>query len=264
MNHSIALEIVKHELDAYNLLNINKAKIEDELDLLVYFYDIRVDYKFLKEFILFASLIVYVLFSIKLILLNAIGFFYSWIKVYFKKKKYKYIFLKENADLLNENNFLSSDLHSSQNTLAESKKSIVDENRSSFEQKLNKMIKRKVNILKERLLSNYKHYDMANLTSLLINIANMKKQNDAQTTENVSNLVKRMSINSTISNKDELAKEINKLADLYASFCANLECNYKSVLIPNSKIFLEWLYIKQSYDKKLDEMKKESKTIYNY
>ena len=92
----------------------------------------------------------------------------------------------------------------------------------------------------------------------------MKKQNDAQTTENVSNLVKRMSINSTISNKDELAKEINKLADLYASFCANLECNYKSVLIPNSKIFLEWLYIKQNYDKKLDDMKKESKTIYNY
>ena len=89
MNHSIALEIVKHELDAYNLLNINKAKIEDKLDLLVYFYDIRVDYKFLKDIILFTSLIFYVLFLIKLILLNTIGFFYSWIKVYFKKKKYK-------------------------------------------------------------------------------------------------------------------------------------------------------------------------------
>jgi hypothetical protein len=58
--------------------------------------------------------------------------------------------------------------------------------------------------------------------------------------------------------------DINKIADLYARFCAYLDVAKKSSYIPDSKVFLEWFLIKKLASRKHAQIRNAKKSIYSY
>ena len=182
-----------------------------------------------------------ILLAIYALFLIIIAVFYpcKLIIVYFnilnKKKKYKKTFLEENS-----NDFENYEVFDA-NTPYESNKIANFSPGLSFNEELSE---------DNRKSSKEK-------SSLILSILSKNEE---------LNAIKKISLISnatTISNQEIFKEELNNLAELYANFCAYLEYYHANIYIPSSKHFLEWLYIKQKIDKKL-ENRLHKKSYYDY
>lgn len=83
---------------------------------------------------------------------------------------------------------------------------------------------------------------------------------------NNENTVEITSRKESASEPNSFIKEfdIDEQAELYGYFCAYLVIRHQCIVIPNGKMFLDWLEVKNSYDECLKEERNLQKLIYSY
>jgi len=235
--NSVAFEQAKKEYDRVFPLILNTNKTSSKLDYLIEFLNNETLPKIL--------ILIYVIFLIKITIIDPLKLIIVFCRTLKKKKKYRNKFVEENSK-----EFLSYEIFDA-NEPYESNHNISSE-------------------LNEEINFNPKISTVSVENSQEIESENSIETNSIKIESLKSSLKSNPDGSSTLSNRNSISndkiynKELNDLAELYADFCAYLEINYKNPYIPSSRHFLAWLYIKKKADREIDSIKRKKFSIYQY
>ena len=242
LTNSLALQQAKIELQRYNYYQSLKLKETLQIAQTGYYFLEIFDSERFKHILI----AVFAIFLIKIVMFDPLKLSICYSIILYKKRKYRKIFLEENANLRNSEDmeeFCAHDTNEYQDANKKSASSLI-----SYTEE------------KNGLGDDSTRLSLPNdVNSLVFSIISLQ---NSETNETRFESVLGSGV-SSISNDEHFAKELHKLADLYANFCAHLEYNYANIYIPSTRHFLEWLYIKQNTEKSFEEIKNNHSVILN-